>query len=94
MKVKAFIDNESLESLVNREAINVVDGHPLLREDKTVNDSILTEFRVYEVVENWRNNPEMIDIITKQLEETGLTFEEQLLIDARWFVDNEKNDEK
>ena len=94
LKVKAFIDNESLESLVNREAINVVDGHPLLREDKTVNDSILTEFRVYEVVENWRNNPEMIDIITKQLEETGLTFEEQLLIDARWFVDNEKNDEK
>ena len=94
LKVKAFTDNESLENLVNREAINVVDGHPLLRDDKTVNDSILTEYRVQEVVENWRNNPEMIDIITKQLEETGLTFEEQLLIDARWFVDNEKNDEK
>jgi hypothetical protein len=49
---------------------------------------------VQEVVENWRNNTEMIDIITKQLEETGLTFEEQLLMDARWFVDNEKNNEK
>jgi hypothetical protein len=59
-----------------------------------VNDSILTEYRVQEVVENWRNNTEMIDIITKQLEETGLTFEEQLLMDARWFVDNEKNNEK
>ena len=94
LKIKAFTDNESLESLVKREAINVVDGHPLLRDDMAVNDSILTEYRVQEVVENWRNNTEMIDIITKQLEETGLTFEEQLLMDARWFVDNEKNNEK
>ena len=93
LKIKAFTDNEPLENIVSREAMNVMDGQPLMR-DVDFNDSILKEYRVHEVVESWRNYQEIIDVIMKQIEETGHTFEEQLLIDARWFVENEKNDEE
>ena len=82
-----------MENIVSREAMNVMDGQPLMR-DVDFNDSILKEYRVHEVVESWRNYQEIIDVIMKQIEETGHTFEEQLLIDARWFVENEKNDEE
>lgn len=94
LKIKSFTDNEPLEKIVSFEAMNVVDGQPLIRDIVTFNDSILTEYRVREVAESWRNYQEMIDIIMTQIEETGNTFEEQLFIDARWFVENEKNNEE
>lgn len=91
LKVKAFANNTPLEAIVDQEAKNVVDGNPLFRDAFDINDSIMTEYRVQEVAESWRNYQTMVDIIMKQIEETGNTFEEQLFIDARWFVNNEKN---
>lgn len=77
--------------------IELIDGlggdeTPSIRNTKGIAEARM-EYKVQTVAENWRRDPEMMEIVTKQATENNMDIEEQLLIDARWFVNTHDNEE-
>ena len=76
----------SLDDALNEEADRMDRGESLIRDEVTFDTATFIQMKELEVMEQWRHNNEMILLIQQKANERGITFEEMLEKDARWFI--------
>ena len=61
-------------------------GESLIRDEVVFDTATFIQMRKQEIMEQWRYNTEMINMIQQKANERGITFEEMLEKDAQWFI--------
>ena len=86
---QTVIQNASFEQVLLMEAYNLIDGKPLMRDmtdPEAKRDKV--EQLVAEMMEQMRSNPITMQQTQEKAQKNGISFERQLLVDARWIVNN------
>ena len=86
--------SEPLEKVLEIEALNVINGNHLLKDDTEVSDEALFNAKVARIKKELRNNPEAMESIEKKAKERGCSVEEMLELDAQWVVNYQNNKNK
>jgi hypothetical protein len=76
----------SLDDALNEEADRMDRGESLIRDEVVFDTATFIQMKKLEIMEQWRHNNEMILMIQQKAKEKGITFEEMLEKDARWFI--------
>lgn len=92
LKCQTVIRNTSLNDILKLEAQNVLNGRPLMRDEKDVaSKENYVEALVRETEQELLNKPASVKAIKEKAAKNGRTFEEQLKGDARWVVNDKIN---
>lgn len=91
LKVEAGKESSVIDSVIKHEAINVIDSKPLLLNTITMSDSLLYQYEINAIIESIKLNPQLVEDIRHKARKNNRTFEEQLLRDAEWIWDYQKN---
>ena len=98
LKVQAAIESAPIDSVIRHEAINIIDGKPLLLDNIAMSDSLLGQYdsllyqyEINAIIESMKLNPMLMDEIRHKAKKNGITFEEQLQKDAEWIWDYQTN---
>lgn len=98
LKVEAGKESMIIDTVIKHEAINVIDGKPLILDniitsDSLLNqyDSLLYEYEINAIIESMRLNPMLMEDIQQKAKKNNNTFEEQLRKDAEWVWDYQRN---
>lgn len=91
LKVEAGKESAIIDTIMRREAINVIDGKPLLLDNTTVSDSLLYQYEINAIIENIKLNTQLMEEIRQKARHNHRSFEEQLRKDAEWIWDYQKN---
>ena len=76
----------SLDDALKEEANRMDRGESLIRDEVVFDTATFIQMRKQEIMEQWRYNTEMINMIQQKANERGITFEEMLEKDAQWFI--------
>ena len=94
LKIQTELLSEPLEKVLEIEALNVINGNHLLKDDTEVSDEALFNAKVARIKKELRNNPEAMESIEKKAKERGCSVEEMLELDAQWVVNYQNNKNK
>ena len=76
----------SLDDALKEEADRMDRGESLIRDEVVFDTATFIQMKKLEIMEQWRHNNDMILMIQQKAREKGITFEEMLEKDARWFI--------
>ena len=76
----------SLDDALKEEADRMDRGDSLIRDEVVFDTATFIQMKKLEIMEQWRHNNDMILMIQQKAREKGITFEEMLEKDARWFI--------
>ena len=76
----------SLDDALKEEANRMDRGESLIRDEVVFDTATFIQMKKLEIMEQWRHNNDMILMIQQKAREKGITFEEMLEKDARWFI--------
>lgn len=76
----------SLDDALKEEANRMDRGESLIRDEVVFDTATFIQMKKQEIMEQWRYNTEMINMIQQKANERGITFEEMLEKDAQWFI--------
>jgi hypothetical protein len=100
LKVEAAKEHAVIDSVIRHEALNVIDGKPLMRDGIIISDSLLNQYdsllyqyEINAIVESIKLNPTLMQDIRQKAKKNNRPFEEQLLRDAEWIYDYNKNNQ-
>ena len=100
LKVEAAKEHALIDSVIRHEALNVIDGRPLMRDGIVMSDSLLDQYdsllyqyEINAIVESIKLNPSLMGDIRQKAKKNNRPFEEQLLRDAEWIYDYNKNNQ-
>ena len=100
LKVEAAKEHALIDSVIRHEALNVIDGRPLMRDGIVMSDSLLDQYdsllyqyEINAIVESIKLNPSLMEDIRQKAKKNNRPFEEQLLRDAEWIYDYNKNNQ-
>ncbi len=91
LKVQAAVESLVIDSVMKHEAINVIDGNPLMLNTIAMSDSLLYQYEINAIIESIKLNPQLMEDIRQKARNHHRTLEEQLLRDAEWIWDYQKN---
>ena len=86
LRVVASRSGQSYEEVLHQEVDNILNGHPLLRQEITIDTAAIIQIEVEKLMNQWRNNPESIKFLENKAKENGKDFETVLQEDAVWVV--------
>ena len=86
---QTVIQNASFEQVLLMEAYNLIDGKPLMRDmaDPEAKKERVEQL-VADMLHQMRSNPITMKEIEEKAQKNGISVERQLLVDARWIVNN------
>lgn len=93
LKIQAATESLIIDSVMKHEAINVIDGKPLYLDNTAMSDSLLYQYEIEAIIESIKLNPQLVEDIRQKARDHHRTFEEQLLRDAEWIWDYQKNNQ-
>ena len=86
---QTVIQNASFEQVLLMEAYNIIDGKPLMRDmEDPLGKKERVESLVNDMMEQMRSNPITMKETEEKAQKNGINVERQLLVDARWIVNN------
>ena len=91
LKVEAGKESVIIDTVMKHEAINVIDDKPLLLNTIAMSDSLLYQYEINAIIESIKLNDQLMEDIRQKAKKHNRTFEEQLLRDAEWIWDYQKN---
>ena len=92
LRCQTVIRNTSLDNILMMEAQNVIHGQPLMRDEKdVVSKENYVNSLVADIMEELVNKEGFVQSIKEKADAKGMTFEEQLELDARWVVNDKIN---
>lgn len=86
LEMKSAQNNQSVSQLIDIEAENLVKGLPLLKDEIQIDTASIVQFEIEKLIERWRNSADDIKYLEDKAKEKGKTFEQVLLEDAKWVV--------
>lgn len=87
---QTVIQNAKLEQVLLMEAYNLIENKPLMRDmenPEAKRDKV--EQLVADMLQQMRSNPVTMQQMEEKAQKNGLSVEKQLLLDARWIVNNQ-----
>lgn len=92
LQCQTIIRNTTLDNILKMEAQNVLNGRPLMRDERdVVSKENYVNSLVAEMKQNLLSKPNSLQSIKDKAAAKGCTFDEQLEADARWVVNDRIN---
>ena len=79
----------SLDDALKEEAKRMDQGESLIRDEVVFDTATFIQMKKLEIMEKWRHNPEMVNMIQQKANERNLTFEVMLEKDALWVINQQ-----
>ena len=79
----------SLDDALKEEANRMDRGESLIRDEVVFDTATFIQMKKQEIMEQWRYNTEMINMIQQKANERGITYEEMLEKDALWVINQQ-----
>jgi hypothetical protein len=76
----------SIDDALQEEANRIAQGEPMLRDEIVVDTAAFILIKKQQIMEQWRHNPDMIEMIQQKAKDRGISFEEMLEKDAQWVI--------
>lgn len=91
LKVQAGKDSALIDTVMKHEAINVIDEKPLILNTIAMSDSLLYQYEINAIIESMKLNSQLMEDIRQKAKHNHISFEEQLVKDAEWVWNYQKN---
>lgn len=91
LKVQAGKDSALIDTVMKHEAINVIDEKPLILNTIAMSDSLLYQYEINAIIESMKLNSQLMEDIRQKAKHNHIPFEEQLVKDAEWVWNYQKN---
>ena len=92
LQCQTVIHNTTLEQVLKREAQNILNDRPLMRDmENVVSRTTYVESLVKAMEETILGNEELTRMAREKSEQNGISFEEQVNADARWIINYQIN---
>ena len=91
LKVQAGKDSTLIDTVMKHEAINVIDEKPLILNTIAMSDSLLYQYEINAIIESMKLNSQLMEDIRQKAKHNHISFEEQLVKDAEWVWNYQKN---
>ena len=79
----------SLDDALKEEAKRMNQGESLIRDEVVFDTATFIQMKKLEIMEKWRHNPEMVNMIQQKANKRNLSFETMLEKDALWVVNQQ-----
>lgn len=79
----------SLDNALKEEAKRMDQGESLIRDEVVFDTATFIQMKKLEIMEKWRHNPEMVNMIQQKAKERNLSFEVMLEKDALWVINQQ-----
>jgi hypothetical protein len=79
----------SLDDALKEEAKRMDQGESLIRDEVVFDTATFIQMKKLEIMEKWRHNPEMVNMIQQKANERNLSFEVMLEKDALWVINQQ-----
>ena len=79
----------SLDDALKEEAKRMDQGESLIRDEVVFDTATFIQMKKLEIMEKWRHNPEMVNMIQQKAKERNISFEVMLEKDALWVINQQ-----
>ena len=79
----------SLDDALKEEAKRMNQGESLIRDEVVFDTATFIQMKKLEIMEKWRHNPEMVNMIQQKANKRNLSFEMMLEKDALWVINQQ-----
>jgi hypothetical protein len=79
----------SLDDALKEEAKRMDQGKSLIRDEVVFDTATFIQMKKLEIMEKWRHNPEMVNMIQQKAKKRNLSFEVMLEKDALWVINQQ-----
>lgn len=89
MRVQAAMQNLTVDEIMRQEALNVISGHPLLKDATPVDKASVIRIEKEKIEKSWRGSKEIMTQMAQKAKGKGISVDSMLKIDIQWIIDKE-----
>lgn len=89
MQIQAAKKSVGLDQILEQEALNVICGKPLLKDETPIYKDIVVKFETERIEKSWRGSKEVMDLMRQKASAKGMPLDSTLKSEIRWLVDQE-----
>ena len=91
LKLRLYASQQgiSIDEALREEALHSIKNEPLLREEIVFDTTAFIQMKKQQIMEQWRQSPEMTKMIQEKAKERGLSFDVMLEKDVQWVLDRQ-----
>lgn len=86
MQICASDKDLNIDEILEQEALNVICGKPLLKDETPIYKDIVVKFETEKIERNWRQSKEVMDIMQQKSTEKDMPLDSVLKSEIQWLV--------